>query len=614
MPTVLLEVDPSCTRMLAVWAALALMLIGAPTRAETRRALAEPSFATKYERFAVAADHPLASAAGAQILKAGGNAVDAAVATSLALSVVRPFSCGIGGGGFMVMYLVDDEKGRRTKPLSVSINYREMTPQAIGAKFYETRPESASTIGGLAVGVPGTVAGLLHALEKHGTMKRAEVLAPAIRLAREGFEVDAAYKKMADELIQKFNERPEWKTDFAFVWTRLLGSGSVEVGQRIALPEQAGALELIAQDGAKAFYDGPIGDAIIDALKAHGGVMTKADLKRFKVVESPPLTFTFDGRTFLTMPLPSSGGIAMAEMLGILERRKIKEISARGAAAGETMPTEFAWAFAEAMKHAFADRARWLGDPATASDAPRRLLAPHYLDALAQTIRPGRTSTPAAYGSGWTLTDDGDVIPEDGGTSHISVVDAHGNAVACTETINLEFGSLVAVERYGFVLNNQMDDFTTRKGQQNAFGLVQSDKNRPGPGLRPLSSMSPTIVLDRDGHVRAVAGASGGPRIISATTLVLLNALVLNMPADRAVASPRIHHQWMPDVLRVEDALRDERSQGLEMWAWFKKGHYETAPMTSGAAVQAIVRESEGNAMRWHAASDPRKGGAPAGD
>lgn len=604
-------------RRVGAWAAALFVSAAAVAGAEPPRAAEQPSFAALYERFAVAADHPLASAAGAEILRTGGNAVDAAVATSFALSVVRPFSCGLGGGGFMVIHLADDGTGRRVKPLGIALNYREMTPQAIGPKFYETRPASASTIGGLAVGVPGTVAGLLHALEKHGTMKRADVMAPAIRLAREGFEVDAAYKKMADELIEKFNGNPAWKREYAFVWTRFLGSGSIEVGRRIVMNEQAQTLELIARDGAKAFYDGPIADAIIDALKAHGGVMTRADLRRFRVADGPPLTFTFDGKTFITMPLPSSGGIAMAEMLGILERRKIKEISARGAAAGEAMPTEFAWAFIEAMKHAFADRARWLGDPASAADAPKRLLAPHYLDALAMSIRPGRTSTPAAYGSGWTLTDDGDVIPEDGGTSHISVVDAQGNAVACTETINLEFGSLVAVDKYGFVLNNQMDDFTTRSGgagQGNAFGLVQSEKNRPGPGLRPLSSMSPTIVLDTGGKVIAVAGASGGPRIISATTLVLLNALVLGMPADRAVASGRVHHQWMPDVLRVEDALRGERSQGLEMWAWFRKGHYQVEPMTSGAAVQAIVREGAGTGTRWHAASDPRKGGAPAGE
>jgi gamma-glutamyltranspeptidase/glutathione hydrolase len=570
--------------------------------------------AARFTSYAVAADHPLASAAGAEMLAAGGNAVDAAVASAFALGVVRPFSCGIGGGGFMVVHLKEDAKARRGKPLSVAINFRETTPAAVGPNFYEKLPEGASTVGGKAVAVPGEVAGLLHALEKHGTMKREQVLAPAIRLAREGFVVDEAYARAAASLIAKFKASPDHTTRFAFVWSRFLKEGAVKVGDRITLPEQAEALELIARNGARGFSEGPVAEAIVEAVKADGGVLTLADLKRFKVEETPPLIWSFEGRTFLGMPLPSSGGLAMAQTLGILERRKITQISARGVGKGEAMPTEFVWAFIEASKHAFSDRARWLGDPKEAAGATARLLAPHYLDALAMSIMPGRAATPAACGSGWTTNEQGEVIPDDGGTSHVSVVDARGNAAAVTSTINLELGSLVAVPQYGFVLNNQMDDFTTRAGQRNAFGLLQSDKNRPGPGKRPLSSMSPTIVLDERGDVLAVAGASGGPRIISATTLVLLNAFVLKMPADRAVASPRVHHQWMPDEVRIEENARTLLSQGLDVESWLKKAHYRLTTMTGESAVQAIFRETDaGGRAVWHAASDPRKGGAPAG-
>jgi gamma-glutamyltranspeptidase/glutathione hydrolase len=258
----------------------------------------------------------------------------------------------------------------------------------------------------------------------------------------------------------------------------------------------------------------------------------------------------------------------------------------------------------EAFKHAFADRARWLGDPGDAPGHARRLLAPEYLDELSARLRVQRTGEAWMYGHGWRRGEGGMGVVEDGGTSHLSVVDARGNAVACTETINLEFGSLLAVPRYGFVLNNQMDDFTSRAGAANAFGLRQSELNRPGPGRRPLSSMSPTIVLDALGRVEVVAGASGGPRIITGTGQVLLNVLVHGMGAEAGVAAPRVHHQWMPDVLRVDVRLSAERAR-LEA-----AGH-RLEPLTSESAVQVVVRSRDGQV--WEAAADPRKGGGTAG-
>lgn len=557
-----------------------------------------PEFARRYQRFAVAADHPLASEAGAEILRAGGNAVDAAVATSFALSVVRPFSCGIGGGGFMVI------AGADAPPTAIC--YREMAPAAIGPETYERIDDrDASVRGGLACGVPGTVAGLLHALEKYGSMDRARVLAPAIRLAREGFAADAAYAGAARGVIAKFDAQPEWKKRFAFTWERFLGAGKVSEGDIIKLPEQAAVLEAIAAHGREGFYAGEVGEAVVQAVRAAGGEITIEDLAAFKVVELTPLRTEFDGRVYLTMPPPSSGGLAMAQVFGLLERTKVREQVTRNNAAAYTQLV------AEAFKHAFADRATWLGDPAFVDVPVARLLSGPYLDGLAKRIEIGRTHGPEWYGSRPEGEAGAPGLPDDGGTSHLCVVDADGLAVACTETINLHLGSLVSSDRLGFCLNNEMDDFTTRGGEANAFGLKQSDRNRPAAGKRPLSSMSPTIVLDADGRVRAVAGGSGGPRIITATTQVLLNALVRGDDAARAVERGRIHHQWSPNVLEVEPGFA-ERHQGMGVDIWMRKVHHQvaTAKPAETACVQLIVREKDG----WHAASDPRKGGRPAGE
>lgn len=542
-------------------------------------------WARSFNQEAVAADHAIASEAGAAILKAGGNAVDAAVAASFTLSVVRPYSCGIGGGGFMVIYFADGER-------AIALNYRETCPAAIGPDFYENRTDPlASTRGALAVATPGTVAGLLLALDRYGTLDRAAVLAPAIAAAREGFIVDAHYAEQAEGLIRQFERRPEWKRRFSFVWTRYLREGRVASGDRITNPEHADALELIAREGADAFYQGAIARAIVAAVARDGGVLTLDDLRGYSPHEAAPLTFAFSRLTFLGMPPPSSGGLAMAQLFGILERHEAwQEAPAKSSAQRTHL-------IIEAMKHAFADRSRWLGDPAFVPVPVDALLADEYLRDLATRIDLTSTLPPDRYGTA------PGIIDEDGGTSHLCVIDRHGNAVACTETINLEFGSLVAVPEFGFCLNNEMDDFTARRGQPNAFGLRQADLNLPEPGKRPLSSMSPTIVLDANGRVAAIAGASGGPRIISATTQVLLSTLVFDVSADNAMASPRFHHQWMPDVLRIEPGFPDSIRQQLEAL-----GH-KLQELQVIANAQLIVRTSTG----WDAACDPRKGGRPSG-
>ena len=564
--------------------------IGCAHRAERAGRVARGS---QFPTAAVAADHFIASEAGAEILRKGGNAVDAAVATSFALSVVRPYSCGIGGGGFMVIRFNNDPKhGTR----SVALNYRETAPAAVGADFYERHSDpQASTRGGSAVAVPGTVAGLLHALEHYGTLDRTVVLAPAIRAAEEGFLVDDHFMVANGDLIKWFNEDDSRKGRFGFVWRRFLKEGQVKTGDLITLPEQAAALRLIAQSGADAFYKGRIAIEILHTVRKDGGPMRAEDLLSYKVEEVEPLRFNAFGHTFLTMPPPSSGGVALAQALGILQRR-------RDELGGRANTADYVHVAAEALKHAFADRARWLGDPAQVDVPVRELLSDSYLDARAAQIDPRRARE--------DLETYGTLPPDDAGTSHFCVIDARGNAVACTETINLEFGSMLAIEKYGFCLNNEMDDFTTRRGQANAFGLVQSSRNLPAPGKRPLSSMMPTIVLDQGGHVVMIAGASGGPRIITGTMQAMLDVLLFDLDASQALATPRFHHQWRPNTLLLERAWYAAAREDGTVVALESRGH-KVEPTGSVGNVQLIRRDRK--TRMWDAACDPRKGGRPAG-
>ncbi len=607
-------------------------------------ASAPGEYEARFEHGAVAADQAIASEAGAEMLRKGGNAVDAAVATSFTLSVVRPESCGIGGGGFMVIHLAAGaatRAGPTKEPIDVALNYREMAPAAVGPDYYEHLTDKhASTHGAKAVGIPGTVAGLLYALDHYGTLSRETVIAPAIRAAESGFRADKHYVAEAHDAARKFEENPEFKTRFAFVWDRYLKRGRVEVGDRIRVPAQAAALRLIAEQGAAAFYEGPIADAIVETAQRDGGPLTREDLKSFKVAQVEPLRFTFMDRTFLTMPPPSSGGVAMAEALGIFGRIMPSLDLGQPEPARPGEGTEgaqarrqqegafkielarrgnlYTHALAESFKHAFADRSRWLGDPAFVDVPTTRLMSAEYQRDRASTFKPFKTLKPAEYGT----TEDpptGRSLPEDHGTSHFCTADRWGDAVACTETINLGFGSCMAVERYGFILNDQMDDFTTRLGKANAYGLKQSDRNLPAPGKRPLSSMTPTIVLDQQGSVRIIAGASGGPRIISATTQAILNILLFRADAGQAVAWPRLHHQWSPDVLRMESPLMDEPllpvvcggpgSRGPTPAELIEVCGHKVERIDSVAHVQVIARDGRG----WDAACDPRKGGRPAG-
>lgn len=532
----------------------------------------------------VAADQELASRAGAAVLRAGGNAVDAAVATSLALSVVRPYSCGIGGGGFMIIRLVE---GPAEGELITAIDYRETAPAAVGAEYY-SRSGRSSMYGGTAVGVPGTVAGLVYAHQRYGKLPLAKVVQPAVDLAEQGFAADAHYAGMAGKLSAKFDEHPEWKMRFAFVWERMLLGGRVEVGSLIRAPEQAAVLRLIAEQGRAGFYEGEVARQIVHAVRKDGGDMLLSDLRDYRPRELEPVRAEAFGYSFVGMPPPSSGGVTMLETLRIMEAAGY-DVSALCDDAGG------AHILVESLKHAFADRAGWFGDPTFVDVPVDALLSEQNVRARAGSIDHAHTQPPTEYGSDLTMV-------EDHGTSHLCVVDAAGNAVACTETINLEFGSLLAIDGFGFVLNNEMDDFLTVPGEPNAFGLVQGERNLPAPGKRPLSSMSPTMVFDEHGLLM-VAGASGGPRIITGTMQVILNGLA-GASAGEAVARPRMHHQWMPNRLDLEPgALTEEVRSDLKAM-----GH-ELGEREEIGNVQIIRRAENG----WDAASDPRKGGRPAG-
>jgi len=570
-----------------------------------------------FSKAAVAADHRLASAAGLEVLRAGGNAVDAAVATSFALSVVRPYSCDNGGGGVMVVYLkahprLPEMSGGR--PIVTTLNYREVGTGVCHPDYFEGDADADSaTHGGKAVCVPGHVAGMLAALAKYGTLERAQVLAPAIRLAESGYAADAHYVSSSQEVIAWLTAKPERIQRFEFLWERLLGKGGVKVGDRVNLSEQAKVLRLIAEHGAAGFYEGPVAEAMVKAVAADKGGLTLDDLKGYTVEELEPLITRFRGECVVTMPPPSSGGIVLAQVLGMLEARSA-DLAAIIAGPGHNSP-EYAHLVTECFKHAFADRAKFMGDPNFVDVPVKGLLSPEYIADRAGAIDLTQTQPIETYGTAHPPGDDD-------GTSHLCVVDEWGNAVSCTETINLVFGSLVAVPEYGFILNDEMDDFLARTGVANAFGLDHAALNKPQPGKRPLSSMTPTMVLSGDpragprarmpgmaesgGTPDAVllAGGSGGPRIISSTIQGLLNATVFGMSASDAVSEPRFHHQWHPNTLMLEDGLR-----GGTFEPSIRALGHETGSKHPIAAVQMIKRIAGG----LQAASDPRKGGAPAG-
>lgn len=554
-------------------------------------------------RYAVAADHPDASQAGAEILAQGGNAVDAAVATSFALAVVRPESCGLGGGGFMLIH--------RPGAAPVALDYREQAPAGTQIDLYRDANGKLDPTriqrGGLSVGIPGTVCGLLHAFDHYGSgrITRAQVLAPAMRLANRPLAVDGHLAESISDFIDACAKQPELQRRHRDLYASLVD----ENGKARTLVDRSDiaiTLEAISDHGPDGFYKGPVAKSILRTIKEDGGVLTAADLASYRVREVRPIERTCFDHAILAMPPPSSGGAVIIEAMNVLQAiglDKLRAAHAIESGAVTEAPSgvnarfgDYSHYLIEALKPAFADRANLLGDacPAVAADVAR-MIDPARGRVIANQID-------VDHAAPWTRYNDGAMTGDDGGTSHLSVVDADGMAVACTESVNLEFGSRMLVPDTGIILNDTMDDFALDTTKPNAFGLRQSERNIVRAGSRPLSSMSPTIVL-KDGDVRLVVGASGGPRIITSTLQVMLNVIVSDERVDNAVAVPRLHHQWLPDEVRVQPGFSHRLRRSLE-----HRGHVIESRKDIGH-VQAIERLADGT---LRAACDPGKGGRPA--
>ena len=534
---------------------------------EQRRLYTPPDLSTvravAAEHGMVVAQEKLAAHIGADILRQGGNAVDAAVATGFALAVTYPRAGNIGGGGFMVIHSAERNEG-------VAIDYRETAPQAATRDMYlgaDGKPDAdKSRNSALGIGVPGTVAGLALALEKYGSgnFTLAQMIQPSIELARDGFIVA---DDMADTLSDMYRRMGRWPNS-AKSFSRADGT-PLRDGDRLIQSDLAATLTAIAEQGPRGFYEGPVAEKIAKAVGSAGGIMTTDDLKSYQALLRAPVRGNYRGYDILSMPLPSSGGTVLLETLNILEGFPISSMKQGSAPSLHVM--------IEAMKRAYADRARYLGDPAFVNAPTQVLLARDYATRQRASIDPDR-ATPSA-----------DVLKiapqqrEGSNTTHYSVVDSRGNAVSNTYTLNFPYGVGLVAEGTGVLLNNELDDFTAAPGASNAFGLVGFEANLPGPGKRPLSSMSPTIVL-KDGKPVLVTGTPGGSRIISAVLQIVINVLDYKMDVAAAVAAPRVHHQWMPDEVRVERGFPAETLDALKA-----KGHQVIEPLGQTSANSIAV-------------------------
>ncbi len=522
----------------------------------------------------VVAQEPLAADVGVKILKAGGNAVDAAVAIGFALAVTHPQAGNIGGGGFMLIRFAD---GRST-----FVDFRERAPGKATSTMYldaKGNVTRASVEGWTSAGVPGTVKGLEYASSKYGTRKLPELIAPAVELARVGFEVSYG-------LAESIKGSP--KIPLSAESKRIFGG--VTAGQTLRQPDLAKVLARIAREGSKDFYEGETARVLASEMARNGGLITLDDLKAYQVVERKPLTGTYKGYGIITAPPPSSGGIGLLQMLGMLEGSGYEKTGAGSATSIHYV--------AEVMKRFFADRAQYLGDPDFSKLPVDQLLAPAHIQARRATIKDERATPSAELSASLTASEKG------GQTTHYNVVDAAGNAVAVTYTLNDRYGNGLTVPGLGFLLNDEMDDFTSKPGVPNTYGLIQGEVNAIAPGKRPLSSMTPTI-LTRDGQFYMSLGAPGGSRIITAVLQVLLNVVDFHMNVRDAVDAPRFHHQWQPNVLSLDPGISPDTAALLQ-----SRGHVlDNNPSWVPAQVNAILKDRE-----WlQGASDDRAGGKAAG-
>ncbi|MGB8445260.1 MAG: gamma-glutamyltransferase [Pseudolabrys sp.] len=508
---------------------------------------------------------------GIEILDRGGNAVDAAVAVGFALAVTYPRAGNIGGGGFMVIHL-----GKTGE--DAAIDYRETAPAAATETMFldangEPDPKK-SRDSGLSVGVPGTVAGLALAHAKYGSGKLslAELIEPAIELARNGVEI---VDDIADTLPLAQPRIARWHSSAPVF---LNSDGTVLMpGQDLLQPDLAITLRAIASDGPKGFYEGPVAEKIVAAVRKAGGVMTTEDMKNYRAILREPVRGTYRGYDIVSMPPPSSGGVHLIEMLNILEGYDLAKLPR-----GESLHV-----LAEVMKRAYADRATFMGDPDSVKMPVAGLISKKYAAALRTQI--GNRATPA------TEVRSGNPADYEGqNTTHFSVIDSDGNAVSNTYTLNFSYGLGLVAEGTGVLLNNELDDFTSKPGTANAYGLVGYNANLPGPGKRPLSSMTPTIVM-KDGKPFLITGSPGGSRIISTVLQIIVNVIDFHLPVDQAVSAPRVHHQWQPDELSAEPGISPEILDGL-----VKRGHkvVPTPPQTSANSIEITADGYVGAADR----------------
>jgi gamma-glutamyltranspeptidase/glutathione hydrolase len=525
----------------------------------------------------VVAQEGLAARVGVDILKKGGNAVDAAVAVGFAMAVTYPRAGNLGGGGFMVIH--------RRNGKNIAIDYREMAPRAITAKSFLDAQGNAdpqkSRFSALAIGVPGTVAGLALAERKYGSGRftLAQLIAPAIALARNGFPISG-------ETI----ERPETEPSRLLRWPSAAkiffkADGSAFApGERLVQSDLAKALQSIARHGPRAFYRGLLARKIAATVQQAGGVMTAGDLKKYRAVARTPLRGAYRGYDVVSMPPPSSGGVELIEMLNILE----------GYDLAHDDQAQALFLMIEAMKRAYADRALFLGDPDKVKAPVAHLISKDYAATWRATIDPARATPASAVRAGGTVTAEGR------NTTHFSVVDRFGNAVSNTYTLNFSYGVGLVADGTGILLNNELDDFAAKPEVPNAYGLVGFTANAPGPGKRPLSSMTPSIVL-KHGKPFLITGSPGGSRITTAVLQVILNVLDRHMGIAGAVSAPRVHNQWVPDQVYVEPGLPDDVLAALQA-----RGDKVVAqrPFTSANSIMVAPDSS------FIGAADPRTGGA----
>ena len=523
-----------------------------------------------------ASQEATATRVGLDVLENGGNAVDAAVAIAFTLAVTLPSAGNLGGGGFMVVH--DAASGE-----TVAIDYREKAgAHAFRDMFLDERGEAdpeKSRSSGLAVGVPGTLAGMALALERYGTLSLAEALAPAIALAGNGIEVGPQLANSLRGAAERLQKSPSSARIFYKA-----GGVPYEPGETLVQSDLARSLKLIAERGPEAFYGGAIGEQIVAEVVRAGGNLTLDDLRAYKAVVRAPVRGTYRGYEILSMPPPSSGGVHIVEILNTLEDLPIGFLGPNSAETIHLM--------AEAMKYAYADRSEYLGDPDFVEVPVKALTSKAYAREIRARISTGRAA-PAAE------IKPGDLAPyESPDTTHFSVVDEAGNAVANTYTLNFGYGTGLVAEGTGILLNNELDDFSAKPGVPNAYGLIGGEANAVGPNKRPLSSMSPTIVL-RDGQPFLVTGSPGGSRIITTTLQVIMNVIDHGMNVAEATYAPRVHHQWLPDELRIEEGISPDTIRLLE-----QKGHKVVVKDAMGSTQSIMVTE-----RGLYGSSDPRTPG-----